>query len=435
VNKRVPAAIIAILAIVSVGAPVAVSIQGMRELRNNHTSQIEAIRTATVKVQGTPLTIRLNLKKNIETGTESVFLQGNYRVRGAALPAAADVINGKVRITFPGRIHGSRKSRQRMYRLTATLAEGETVGRLSSVPSSVVKAKTCDETQTHATNSKDVEPMVAGMAPNQSLVATIHTYADAEFTDLYGASAEDEMTSIVNTAEAIYSEQLGIRFRIVGKSRITERTPETIPGEILSKFLNHTETQNDDVDLKHLFTGKDMDGSTVGLAFVGAVCYEPSYAYAVTQNYGIYTSYIFAHEVGHNFGALHDTTSPGTLMYPYISPGGRFSQTSINQITQHVTAEGSCLDVERNGPDLSKSKITIGRINRLIFGKIVDETGAPLKNFRLYVYVNGTPQVVTTNDSGRYYTVVRGSRRKRQFVVYTTTEQSMPRSRILRFRA
>jgi Metallo-peptidase family M12 len=432
VNKRVPAAIIAILAIVSVGAPVAVSIQGMRELRNNHTAQLEPIRTATVKVQGTPLTLQLNLKKNVETGSESVFLQGKYRLRGTALPAAADVINGKVRITFPGKLHGSRKSRQRMYRLTASLTEGETVGRLSSVPSSVIKAKTCDETQPHAANSKDVEPMVAGMASNQSLVATIHTYADAEFVDLYGASAEDEMTSIVNTAEAIYSAQLGIRFRIVGRSKFVERTPETSPGEILATFLNRPETKNDAVDLKHLFTGKDMDGTTIGLAFVGAVCYEPSYSYGISQSYGIYTPYIFAHEVGHNFGAPHDTTSPGSLMYPYISPGATFSQTSINQITQHVISQGSCLDVEQNGPDLTKAKMTIGRINRLVYGKLVDEFGAPIAGLKVLVYVNGSPKVLTTNKVGKYYTVLGG--RRRQFVVYSTTEQGAPRSRILRFR-
>ena len=431
-NKRIPAAIVAFFAILSVGAPVAVSIQGMRELRNNHTSQIEPIGNVTVKVHGAPLVLVLNRKKNVETDTESVFLQGKYRYRGAALPAAADVINGTVRITFPGKIHGSRKSRQRMYRLTARLTEGETVARLSSVPSSVIKGRTCDETQTHAADSKDIEPLVSGMASNQSLVATIHTYADPEFVDLHGAGADDEMTSIVNTAEAIYSAQLGVRFRIVGKTKFSERTPETASGDILAKFLNRPETKNDAVDLKHLFTGKDMDGSTVGLAFVGAVCYEPSYSYGVTQSYGYYTPYIFAHEIGHNFGAQHDTSARGTLMYPSISPGSEFSQTSINQITQYIVAQGSCLDVERNGPDITKAKITIGRINRLVFGKVVDEFGAPIAGINVVVYVNKKPKIVTTNATGRYYTILGG--RTRKFEVYSAIEQSTPRSRILRFR-
>lgn len=417
-----------------IASPAKVVLRGLADLTNDPSKHLESISGAEIVIfdKRQKHTIKLNTKKNFDVGTSSVFLQGAFTKSGTALGAGAAIINGKVRVSFPGKPHGSRKSRQRLYTLTVSSRDGTAIGRLSSIPSSLLKGKTCESDQGTTHTEAIAQPLNEGLPANTARVATLHTYMDPEFVDIHGTASDDEVAYVVNTTEAIYSRQLGIRFRVVGRTKLTARTPETASGDILASFLNNETTQNDSVDLKHLFTGKDMDGRIVGLAFVNAVCYEPRYAYAVTQTYGFFTPYIFAHEIGHNFGAHHDTAGPGTLMYPSISPGSEFSQTSIHQINSHVLNYGSCLDVEPVGPDLSAAKLTIGRINRLIVGRLVDKTGAPIVSEPVKLYVNGVARVLKTDSRGVYRTAIKN--RQRRFVVFVTTKGGESRSRVLKFR-
>ena len=69
--------------------------------------------------------------------------------------------------------------------------------------------------------------------------------------------------------------------------------------------------------LAHLLSGKDFDGSTIGLAWVGAPNYantlcNPEYGNGVDQvTYSAAASAAtLAHEMGHNYGALHDNDGP-----------------------------------------------------------------------------------------------------------------------------
>ena len=417
-----------------IASPAKVVLRGLAELNNDPSKHLEPISGAQITIfdKRAKHIIKLSTKKNFDIGTKSVFLQGTFTKTGTTLGAATDIVNGKVRVSFPGKPHGSRKSRQRLYTLIVNTKDGEAVGRLSSIPSSVLKGKTCGAEEGTPHTESIARPLNEGVPANQALVATLHTYADPEFVDVHGAATDDEIATIVNEAEAIYSRQLGIRFRLVGRTKLTERTPDVEPGNILASFLNNPITKNNNVDLKHMFTGKDMEGTTIGLAFVSAVCWEPSYAYGITQTYGFYTSYIFAHEIGHNFGAQHDTVNRGTLMYPYISPGSEFSQTSINQISSHVMTHGSCLDVEPIGPDLTKAKLSIGRINRLIVGRLIDDTGAPIANEPVTLYVNGVAKVLKTDARGVFRTVIKS--KQRRFVVFVTTKKGESRSRVLKFR-
>ena len=62
-------------------------------------------------------------------------------------------------------------------------------------------------------------------------------------------------------------------------------------------------------DVAHLFTGKNIDGGTIGRAWdIGAICTNRAYAFSQSDccspNYACATD-LTAHEIGHLWGGFH----------------------------------------------------------------------------------------------------------------------------------
>jgi hypothetical protein len=272
------------------------------------------------------------------------------------------------------------------------------------------------------------------MASNTVQVATLHTYADAEWVAKYGAEANHEIASIVNSAEAIYEKQLGVRFKIVGQSLLPEETTSTEPGAMLKQFTQMQSTQDNEVDLKHLFTGKNFDGATIGIAYIGAVCWSPNYSYGISQDYPYSMTNIFAHEIGHNFNAMHDTTSPSSLMYPSIHYGdAEFSQKSLDQINSHLFHFGSCLSTETVAPNLSEAKLSIRRRGRTIKGTLTYRS-SPLPSTPIILFINNKIRTLTTDASGTYTYTIRKPKKPTKYIAYTQTSGAETTSRAIRFK-
>ncbi len=201
-----------------------------------------------------------------------------------------------------------------------------------------------------------------GYAAGATLNLNLGVVNDPEFAALY-ADPEAEMLTRINNVDGIYSEQLGVQLTVarvdVFNDSATDPFSDTTVSEDLleelSIFRGDT-PQQDAQGLTHLFTGRDLDGSTVGVAYIGAVCaqrspFNPSgqsFGVGLTQaNFGpaaaLLESLIAAHEIGHNFGAPHDgeaggacETAPSTgfIMATTLDPtGDEFSQCSIDVIT------------------------------------------------------------------------------------------------------
>lgn len=428
------AATTALVVALTMAAPAKILFEGMLKHPNNTHKDKERIGTIRVAVDGRTLReaqIEFDVHKNVGVETSSSYLQGTVSFVGSRKsvhPAAASIIGDKVRITFPGRPTGSRHSRRRSYTVTAPYRPGDVSlkGTIHSVPSSAHSNASCAGDYDEHTSTKQIARINDGLPSGMSNVATIHTYADFEFHQSFGEKTNDVILDYVNAAEVFYLRQFNVSFRVVGQSIATERTPYLEPGVLLTQFQNDVTTQNPDVDLKHMFTGKDMAGTTIGIAYVSAICRSPSYAYGVTQNYlgGAIAPYILAHELGHNFGAGHDVTTR-SIMYPSVQSFDtvKFSDQSVREIDGWLNQFGNCLSLEQTHPNIRTSTLTLGRVNRLIYAILRTESGEPFPNQKVVLFVNGRPKILLTDSTGRVRYVIRNTKagKNRRF---TTLAQS-----------
>jgi len=193
--------------------------------------------------------------------------------------------------------------------------------------------------------------------PGATAQIDVGVVADFEFTLLKGASVNTEILVRMNNVDGIFSEQLGVQLTVAIIETFVdandpfsdEQEASLLLGE-LSDYRRGTPAQNSN-GLTHLFTGRDLNGSTVGVAYSGALC-STGFSAGLTQgsNNETLDSLIAAHEIGHNFGAPHDGT-PGSacesvsqdfLMAPSLNGSDTFSACSIEQMQDDV-ARAPCI--------------------------------------------------------------------------------------------
>ena len=178
---------------------------------------------------------------------------------------------------------------------------------------------------------------------------------------------EEDLLVRMNNVDGIFGEQVGVQIN-VGDMQTYTREPDPFSGAnpetLLQSLGAHrlaTPSQRAQ-GLTHLFTGRDLSGLTVGIAYLGVLC-EPEAGVGLTEaNYGVFfDSLTAAHEIGHNFGAPHDAerfspcedTPPGYLMSPEMNGSDQFSDCSLNEMAPFIAA-ASCLN-EVTGGDASVS--------------------------------------------------------------------------------
>jgi len=208
--------------------------------------------------------------------------------------------------------------------------------------------------------------LAVSRAPGASSQIDLAVIADSEFANAKGDNSEMELITRMNNVDGIFSAQLGVQIN-VGRidSFSTSDDPfsdETDSGSLLGELAdyradNAAQRAN---GLTHLFTGRDLDGSTVGTAFTGWLC-SARLGVGLTQGTHSATSdsLIAAHELGHNFGAPHDGTSGSTceataqdfIMAPRLNGSDTFSACSITQMQDNV-ARAPCITL-RAGSDVT----------------------------------------------------------------------------------
>jgi len=188
--------------------------------------------------------------------------------------------------------------------------------------------------------------------------------ADFEFSQAFGANAETALLTRLNNVDGIFSEQLGVQITVAEVDIFTSSddpftgTAANALLDQLARYRGATPSQEAQ-GLTHLFTGRNLDGSTVGIAFFGAVCATRSRFDARSFGAGlsqaragnaVVDSLVAAHEVGHTFGAPHDGDVNGAcastptvfLMAPRINGSSVFSACSIEEMQAEI-AGAQCL--------------------------------------------------------------------------------------------
>ena len=192
----------------------------------------------------------------------------------------------------------------------------------------------------------------------------LSVYGDAQFL-ARGASeqeARDEILLRLNNVDGIFTSQLGVELQVPTMTIATPETEslsDTTSASTLLSEIRMLRRQTPEMyarGLTHVFTGRNLDGNIVGIAYHDVLC-SRDYGAALTEASGRGSwieSLIAAHEIGHNFGASHDgdtnaecgaTPTGQFLMSPSVSPNAStFSECSL-QAMRPRAQDASCIVV------------------------------------------------------------------------------------------
>jgi len=214
------------------------------------------------------------------------------------------------------------------------------------------------------TGSDALNAMVGDMLPGMAAAQAaglrrleVAVVADAQLAALDGANTLPNIIARMHIVDGIFSSQVGVQIHLAGTTitdaasqPFTSTSPSTLLDQVKSYRSGSSVQQA--AGLTHLMTGRDMDGQTVGIAYIGSVC-NRSYGSSLSEARVSVTfdALVAAHEVGHTFGAPHDgetggacasTSASDYLMASRISGSSTLSNCSMDQMVSTIT-NATCL--------------------------------------------------------------------------------------------
>jgi hypothetical protein len=187
---------------------------------------------------------------------------------------------------------------------------------------------------------------------HQLSVAELACDADYEYYLRWGSATAvaERIEGIINAVNIQYERDVSITHTlgtVIVRTASNDPYTATDPVALINEFRNHWEANHADVgrDMAHLFTGKNLDGAVIGIAWTGSVC--SSFGYGLSQsdfhsNFACVTD-LTAHELGHNWGASHCDCAEFT-MNASLTCANQFNPSSTVPVIASFRDSLACLD-------------------------------------------------------------------------------------------
>jgi hypothetical protein len=158
--------------------------------------------------------------------------------------------------------------------------------------------------------------------------------ADADLVRQDGADTETNMLAQLNIVDGIFANQVGVRLQSGSVTLFNSFTDPFTGTKVGGTLLDEVKTYRAGSSLQrnsgltHLFTGRNLDGRTVGIAYLNSLCSSSFSASLSEASRDVsFAALIMAHEIGHVFGAPHDVEAGSACE---IAPGGYLMASQLN---------------------------------------------------------------------------------------------------------
>lgn len=172
--------------------------------------------------------------------------------------------------------------------------------------------------------------------------------SDSHMFNKYGSvgAVEDHNIAVINNVQGDYTGNFNhdLEFVIVTQFVSTGNDPWTNSndaGTLLSSFRTWGNNGNFGVnfDVGELWTNRDFNGSTIGIAYLNGICNNNKYH--CLQDFSGNAQLLrclTSHEIGHNFSSGHDANCPppNFIMCPSVSTASAWSDQSTNAINAYM---------------------------------------------------------------------------------------------------
>ncbi len=170
--------------------------------------------------------------------------------------------------------------------------------------------------------------------------------SDLSMYNKYGSvgAVQAHTIGVLNNVQTNYDDEFNdeLQFTIVEHFNVEPPgsdpwTSSNNPSTLLNSFTSWGPSGFSQAhDVASLWTNRDFTGSTIGIAWLSAICNSTRYncLQDFSNNAGL-LRVLQAHELGHNFSATHDPSGSNTIMAPAVSNTNQWSSQSLNQINSY----------------------------------------------------------------------------------------------------
>jgi PKD repeat protein len=219
------------------------------------------------------------------------------------------------------------------------------------------------------------------------------------------AGVQNRVLTVMNLVEGDYTASFNHQLKMVvsrwfnSTSSVEPWSANTDASALVDEFriwCNANLTGAPTFDVGQFWTNRDFAGSTIGIAYVGAVC--STFKYQALQDFTTNNNLMrvmVSHELGHNFNCNHDAAGATTIMAPAVQNTNTWSATSISTVNAYLPGviNGSCLTACATGGGSAPAANFTSSPSAICPNTVVTFTNTSTNSPTSYswVFQNGTP--------------------------------------------